>query len=729
VETPRERRDVRRPSERSSERSPERSPVRTLERPPARRGPKVEVVGKEEPLDLSSLPTIEVMKLDSEGSRRGPRRRKKGAKVTPEEEAAAVAAAAKRKRTGPRPMRPVPGATGRRLPSGGARPRSLVKRKPTRTVPYAPVQPVAKKISVHGQITVSQMADKTRMDGGELITKLLMLGSPLTLNEVVPPEVIELIANEAGFEVEFVPDTDESDVLEYQRGPVDDAQLKPRPPVVTIMGHVDHGKTSLLEQIAKLEVLDTEHGGITQHIGAYHVKTERGDVVFLDTPGHAAFTAMRQRGAQATDIVALVVAANDGVMPQTIEAINHSKAAGVPIIVVINKMDLPEANPDRVIQQLMTYELLPEELGGQTLYARISAKKGEGIDGFLETLLLQAEVLELRADFEGPANGVVIEAMRGAQKGIEATVLVQEGCLRIGDVLLAGQTFGRIRSMIDHLGRPIEIAPPSTPARLYGLTGEPPEAGEPFLVFPEERDARHIAEIRANRRRNADLGKPRHVSLAGLQDYLKDAAVKELRIILKGDVQGSIEAIQQSFEKIPSEKVKVRVLHSAVGSVSESDVRLAEASDAVILAFNVRPSVTGDQLAQQDGVEIKTYTVIYDLLGDVEKAMLGLLDVKYREEPQGRADVLEVFKVSRVGSVAGCMVTEGEIRGDANARLVRDGAVVYTGKVSSLRRVKEVVQRVQSGVECGIGLRNFNDVKQGDVIETFTLVEQERTLA
>ena len=693
-------------------------PAERAERP-AERGPerKAPVAREDMPLDLTAvLPTIEVMKLDKELPRRVRRKdRKKSKEVDVSETEDLIVP---RKRAGGR--RPLP---------GGAKPRSLVVKKPARRMtPMIPVVPAVKKITVHGDITVAQLADKLRVDGSEIIKRTLEMGTPLTLNETVDRDVVELIAMELGFEVDILPDTDESDVEKYAREHADVASYRPRPPVVTIMGHVDHGKTSLLEQIAKLEVLSTEYGGITQHIGAYHVKTERGDVVFLDTPGHAAFTAMRQRGAQATDIVALVVAADDGVMPQTVEAINHSKAAGVPIIVVINKIDLPTANPERVKQQLMTYELLPEELGGETLFVEISAKKGIGIDKFVETLLLQAEMLELRADHEGHAVGVVIEALLNTQRGIEATVLVQHGILKVGDVLLAGQTFGRIRAMLDHLGRPVEEAGPSFPARVYGLTGEPPEAGEPFLVLADERKARHIAETRASRRRAVSLSKSPRVSLEGLQEYLRDAEVKELRVVLKADVQGSVEAIEQSFEKILSEKVKIRVLHSAVGAIGESDVRLAAASDAVVIGFNVRPDSVSESLAQQEGVEIKTYNVIYDLLDEIQGAMLGLLETKYREEPQGKAEVLETFKVSKVGVVAGCMVTAGEIQMAANARLVRDGSVVYTGKVSSLRRVKEDVSRVREGIECGVGLVRFGDIKKGDVIETHTLVELERTL-
>ncbi|MCX7046894.1 MAG: translation initiation factor IF-2 [Candidatus Sumerlaeota bacterium] len=707
----------------------ERAPEKPGERPQKGRGGRREPGQDEEtPLDLSDL-TIEVMKLSPEG---GKRRRSKDKKKTSakiyEDDTDLLPGARKGPRT--RPGRPASGAPGRRIPIGAAKPRSLVIKKPLpkRVEMPHPILPIAKKIITHGAVTLGQMAEKMRLDASELIKKTLMMGAPLAINDIVDNDLIELLAMEFGFEVEIIPDTDESDVAPYMAQRRDPNRNVARPPVVTIMGHVDHGKTSLLEQIAKLELLDAEFGGITQHIAAYHVHTPRGEVIFLDTPGHAAFTQMRMRGGKAADIVALVVAADDGVMPQTIEAINHARAANAPIVVAINKIDKPGADPQKVKQQLMAYQLLSEELGGDTLFVEISAKKGINIDAFLEALLLQAEILELQADPEGPADGIVLEAMRDQQRGIEATVLIQQGTLRRGDVILAGRTFGRIRTMLDNLGRTIEEARPSFPARVYGLSGEPPEAGEAFLVLPDEREARQIAEKRADRRRNAGLSKRKHISLEGLKDYLKDHGAKELRVILKADVQGSLEAIEQSFKQIPGEKVRLSVLHSAVGAITESDVRLAAASDAVIIGFSVRPDSLSESLAQQEGIEIKCYNIIYDLLGDVRSSMLGLLDVKYREQPEAKAKVLQTFKVSKVGTVAGCFVEEGEIRRNSHARLVRDGSVVWSGKIGSLRRVKDAVERVQSGVECGIGLENFNDVKTGDVIETYTLIALEKTL-
>ncbi len=676
-------------------------------------------------VDLENV-TIGVMKMDKEGGKRGRRRDKKkpGVRATEQNDAGASTAAQRQKHR-MRPTRLVPGASGRRAPS--AKPRSLASKK-SAPRPMAPPQPVIKQVRVHGQITTAELAEKMRIDASELIKKALLMGSPVTLNEAIDPDMVQLFCMELGYGVEFIPDTDESDVEQLQEGRRDDSRRQSRPPVVTIMGHVDHGKTSLLEQIAKLEVLESEHGGITQHIGAYHVHTDRGEVVFLDTPGHAAFTSMRLRGAQATDVVALVVAANDGVMPQTIEAINHAKAAEVPIVVVINKIDLPEADPMRVRQQLMSYDLVPEEYGGSTLFCEISAKQSIGIDGFLETLLLQAEMLELECDPDGPADGVIIEALLNQQRGIEATVLVQQGRLKVGDVLLAGQTFGRIRSMLDNRGHAIKEVCSPFPARVYGLTGEAPEAGEPFLALEDDRLARQISERRANRRRKAGLDKRSHVSLEGLKDYLASQDVKKLNLIIKGDVQGSIEAIEQSLEKIPSEKVKLQVLHSAVGSITENDVRLADASDAIIIGFNVRAEAAAESLAYEEGIDVKCYTVIYALLDDIQKAMLGLLDQKFKEIPQGKAEVLKPFKIGKLGTIAGSMVLEGEIRSNSNIRLLRDGKVIYQGKINSLRRHKDASDKVLSGLECGIGLERFGDIKKGDIIEAYALEEMERTL-
>jgi len=496
------------------------------------------------------------------------------------------------------------------------------------------------------------------------------------------------------------------------------------------MGHVDHGKTRLLDTIRKTNVAEAEFGGITQHIGAYHVETERGEVVFLDTPGHAAFTAMRARGASVTDIVVLVVAADDGLMPQTAEAINHARAAGVPIIVAINKVDLPSANVQKVRNDLMQHSLVGEDLGGDTIICEISAKTGQGIDSLLEMILLQAEIMELQADHNARPTGVVIESEIDRQRGSAATVLVEEGVLRVGDPFVCGDVSGRVRLMLDDLGRPVEEALPAFPVEILGLDGCP-QVGEMFVVLDNERQARQIAEVREERRRRkiqSEAARP-HVTLEGLSEYLRrDGKPKTLNLILKADVQGSVEAVAEAIARLSTEKVNVATLHSGVGGISESDVYLAAASDAVIIGFNVRPDAAASDLAAEEGIDIRTYRVIYELLDDLHSAMVGMLDKKYREVARGAAEVRQVFKITRLGSVAGCYVTSGEILRSDRARLVRDSVTVYEGTLNTLRRVKEDVASVQSGFECGLTLLDFQDIKEGDVIETYHLVEVEQTL-
>ncbi|MBN1901505.1 translation initiation factor IF-2, partial [Candidatus Sumerlaeota bacterium] len=519
----------------------------------------------------------------------------------------------------------------------------------------------------------------------------------------------------------IIPEDDEYDIQGYV---IEDKSenMQRRPPVITIMGHVDHGKTTLLDCIRKSDIAGKEYGGITQHIGAYCVKTPQGDLVFLDTPGHEAFTAMRARGAKVTDFVVLVVAADDGVMPQTVEAINHAKAAKVPIIVAINKIDKPGAEASRIKQELMKYELVPEDLGGETLYAEVAAKSGQHVDRLLELMHLQAEMLELKGDANRAAEGAILESHVDPLRGVVATVLVQKGTLKTGDIILSGTRFGRVKMMIDDHGQPLESAGLSVPVQVVGITGVP-VAGELFLVMPDERTARRIAAIRTIRRRTRGLRQTRHVTLEHLQTYMSETNTKDLNIILKADVQGSVEAICQSLEKTSSEKVKIKILHAAVGSVTDSDINLADASDAVIIGFNVRPEPSSAELAQEQGVEIKTYRVIYELIDDVKKAMKGLLEPKYEEINRGRADVRQIFKISKLGNIAGCFVTEGEIAISDKARLLRDNVVIYAGQISSLRRVKDNVNAVSRAQECGIGLENYTDIKEGDIIETFILKE------
>ncbi|MBM3334656.1 translation initiation factor IF-2, partial [Candidatus Sumerlaeota bacterium] len=540
-----------------------------------------------------------------------------------------------------------------------------------------------------------------------------------TINQPLEAEWCELLGPEFDLQVEIIPETDEYDLRQYLEEDRPERMVR-RPPVATIMGHVDHGKTTLLDYIRSSHIVDAEYGGITQHIGAYRVHTARGEIVFLDTPGHEAFTSMRARGASVTDIVVLVVAADDGVMPQTVEAIHHAQAARVPIIIAINKMDLPDANADRIRQDLMRYNLVSEDLGGDTIYCEISAKKGTGVDHLLDMIALQAEMLDLKADAQRRADGVVIESRIDPLRGSVATLLVMKGALHAGDAIVVGRHSGRVRAMCDEHGRPVETAGPSHPVQVLGLGGSP-AAGERYLVMPDERSARQVAAIRDERRRQRLLGTiaPRRVTLESLHDLVEQGKIKEFRLILKGDVQGSIEAIAQALARIQSEKIKLRILHAAVGPVTESDVNLARASEAIIFGFNVRPDPGSEELAQQQGVQIRLYRIIYELLDDVQKAMTAALEPEKREIPLGRAEVRQTFRITKIGVVAGCYVGDGEMRRDAQIRLVRDGQVVYDGKIASLRRIKEDVERVATGLECGIALSNFQDVHEGDVLEAY----------
>jgi translation initiation factor IF-2 len=505
------------------------------------------------------------------------------------------------------------------------------------------------------------------------------------------------------------------------------AEALPRAPVVTVMGHVDHGKTSLLDYIRRTKVAAGEAGGITQHIGAYHVDTPRGTVTFLDTPGHEAFTAMRARGAQATDIVILVVAADDGVMPQTREAIKHAKAAGVPIVVAINKIDKPDANTERVKSELVTEEVVPEEFGGESPFVAVSAKTGQGVDELLEQVLLQAEVLELKAPVEAMAKGLVIEAQLDKGRGPVATVLVQTGTLKVGDVVLAGQTFGRVRAMLDEDGKSIKSAGPSLPVEIQGLT-EVPQAGDEFMVMADERRAREIATYRAGKFRNTKLARQQAAKLENMFSDMTAGEVKTVPIIVKADVQGSQEALAQSLLKLSNEEVKVQMVYAAVGAISESDVNLAIASKAVIIGFNVRADSGARKLAEGNGIDIRYYNIIYDAVDELKAAMSGMLAPEKREEVIGSAEIRTVFVASKIGTVAGCMVTSGQVTRSAHFRLLRNNVVIYTGELESLKRMKDDVREVKEGFECGIKLKNYNDIKEGDQLEFFEVKEIARTL-
>jgi len=554
-------------------------------------------------------------------------------------------------------------------------------------------------------------------------------GQMVTINHPLDFESAAILASEFGYEVENVA-FDEETILAHsdlKETGDDDPNRETRPPVITIMGHVDHGKTSLLDAIRQANVTEGEAGGITQHIGAYAVDLDGRKMTFLDTPGHEAFTAMRSRGAQVTDIVVLVVAADDGVMPQTKEAINHSKAAGVPIIVAVNKVDKPDANPDRVMQELSEFELLPESWGGDTIYVNVSAKEKTNIDQLLEMILLQAEVLELKANPGKRAQGTIVEARLDKGRGPVATVLVQQGTLKIGDPIVAGLHYGRVRSMTNDRGHAVDTAGPSFPVEVTGLTGVP-EAGESFHAVEDERVAKEVAQHRHHKLREAELAKSSKISLEQLYARIQEGDVKELKVVVKADVQGSVEAVADTLTKLSTDACRLIVLHSGVGGITETDISLASASDAIVLGFNVRPAPKAANLAELEGVDIRLYNVIYDAVNDIKDAMEGLLAPTLQEEDLGRAEVREAFNVSKVGTIAGCYVVSGKIVRNAHARLLRDDVVVWTGKLSSLRRFKDDVKEVSNNYECGIGLENYNDIKPGDVIEVYEVKEVKTTL-
>ncbi|MFQ5960478.1 MAG: translation initiation factor IF-2 [Candidatus Methylomirabilales bacterium] len=586
--------------------------------------------------------------------------------------------------------------------------------------------PVLKVVKIAETITVKELGEKLGTSPSELIKKLIKMGIIATVNQNLSPEVVKQVAVKLGFDVEVAPVEEVEEVV----AEVDDpTQLRPRAPVVTVMGHVDHGKTSLLDAIRHTEVIATEVGGITQHIGAYEVELPRdpetkfpgGRVVFLDTPGHEAFTAMRARGAHVTDVVVLVVAADDGVMPQTIEAINHAKDANVPILVAINKIDKPGADPNRVKQQLTEYGLIAEEWGGQTIFVEVSAKKRVGIENLLEMLLLQAEIMELKANPIKPAKAAAIEAKLDRGRGPVATVLVQQGTLKVGEVFVVGNKYGRVRALVNDKGRKAQEAGPSTPVEVLGLSGVP-SAGDTLAVVADERKARQVAMVRQQQQRDDVFAAQRRLTLEDLHERIKEGEVKELRLVLKGDVQGSIEPLKESLERLSAPEVKLRVIHSGVGGISESDVMLASASNGIMLGFNVRPDPKAQRLAEQVGVEIRVYSVIYEAVAEIREAMEGMLEPEYAERTMGRAEVRATFGVPRFGTVAGCYVSDGKVLRDAAMRLIRDSRVVHQGKIASLRRFKEDVREVQSGYECGIGLLNFSDIKVGDIIEVYELV-------
>ncbi len=609
----------------------------------------------------------------------------------------------------------LPPAVERKAPAAPLRPPVAVK-------PELPAAPVAKVLRMGEGLTPKELAEKMGATVSDVIKRLIKLGVLASINTPLDPETVTKVADQFGYSVErATPEEMVEEAVEVE----DPTQLRPRAPVVTVMGHVDHGKTSLLDAIRHTNVIATEAGGITQHMGAYEVEVPGhavDRVVFLDTPGHEAFTAMRARGAHATDIVVLVVAADDGVMPQTVEAINHAKDAKVPILVAINKIDKPNADPNRVKQQLTEYGLVAEEWGGDTIFVPVSAKRREGIENLLDNLLVLAEVQELKANPYKPARGVVVEAELDKGRGPVARALVQSGMLRVGDAVVAGMHYGKVRAMLNGKGRKLQEAGPATPVEILGLSGVP-LAGDIFAVVGDDRKARQIALARQERQRQEVMVSQPRVTLDMLHQQIERGEVKELRMILKGDVQGSVEPLRESLERLGTERVKVNVIHSSVGAITESDVMLASASNAIIVGFNVRPEPKAQRLAEQERVDLRLYTVIYEAINQIRAAMEGLLEPQYVERAVGRVEVRQVFNISKVGTIAGSFVVDGKVVRDATVRLLRDGRVVHTGKIGSLRRFKDDVREVLSGQECGIGLQDYNDIHAGDVLEVFEVTE------
>ncbi|NPC92617.1 translation initiation factor IF-2 [Bacillus sp. WMMC1349] len=587
-----------------------------------------------------------------------------------------------------------------------------------------PKKELPEKITFTNSLTVGALAEALGKEPSEIIKKLMLLGVMATINQDLDKDTVELIASEYGVEVEEVIVHEETEFEKYEEHDQEE-DLEIRPPVVTIMGHVDHGKTTLLDSIRKTKVVEGEAGGITQHIGAYQIEENGKKITFLDTPGHAAFTTMRARGAEVTDITILVVAADDGVMPQTIEAINHAKAAEVPIIVAVNKIDKPAANPDRVMQELTEHGLVPEAWGGETIFVPLSALSGEGIDELIEMILLVSEVEELKANPNRRSKGTVIEAELDKGKGSVATLLVQNGTLHVGDPIVVGNTFGRVRAMVNDIGRRVKSAGPSTPVEITGLN-EVPHAGDQFLVFKDEKTARSVGESRASKQLEEQRSDKAKLSLDDLFEQIKQGDVKEINLVVKADVQGSVEALAAALQKIEVEGVRVKIIHTGVGAITESDIILASASNAIVIGFNVRPDGNARSTADVENVDIRLHRIIYKVIDEIEAAMKGMLDPEYEEKVIGMVEVRQTFKVSKIGTIAGGYVTEGTITRDSGIRLIRDGVVIFEGEVDVLKRFKDDVKEVAQGYECGITIKKYNDIREGDVIEAYVMQEIER---
>ncbi|MEY3410631.1 MAG: translation initiation factor, partial [Pseudomonadota bacterium] len=589
----------------------------------------------------------------------------------------------------------------------------------------APTEPIVHEVLVPETITVADLAHKMAVKAGEVIKVLMKMGMMVTINQVLDQETAIILVEEMGHIAQaaaandpetFLDDADHAEAIQ-----------EARPPVVTVMGHVDHGKTSLLDYIRRSRVASGEAGGITQHIGAYHVETPRGMVTFLDTPGHEAFTAMRARGAKATDVVILVVAADDGVMPQTIEAVHHAKAAGVPLVVAVNKIDKPEANSERVKQELVAEEVVPEDWGGDVMFVEVSAKTGQGIDNLLEAVLLQAEILELKAPKNTPAKGLVIEGRLDKGRGPVSSILVQSGTLKRGDMILAGSAFGRVRAMLDEAGNDIKEAGPSIPVEILGLS-DVPNAGEEVIVLNDERKAREIALFRQGKFRDVKLAKQQASKLENMFDQMAEGEVKTLGLIIKSDVQGSYEALSTSLQKLSTAEVKVNIIHTGVGAVTESDVNLSVASKAVLIGFNVRADAGARKLIESSGVDVRYYNIIYEAVDEIKAALGGMLSPEKKESATGLVEIREVFRISKVGAIAGCYVLDGVVKRNAKVRVLRGDVVIHTGELDSLKRFKDDVKEVKSNFECGLSLKNFNDIEVGDMLEVFEVVEVARTL-
>ncbi|MGP1907541.1 translation initiation factor IF-2 [Metabacillus sp. JX24] len=607
---------------------------------------------------------------------------------------------------------------------GGGNKRGGNQRRPQGAAPVQPKKELPSKITFTGSLTVGELASKLHKEPSEIIKKLFMLGVMATINQDLDKDSIELIAGEYGVEVEEIIVFDVTEFEGYETEDQEE-QLQIRPPVVTIMGHVDHGKTTLLDSIRNTKVTAGEAGGITQHIGAYQVVVNDKKITFLDTPGHAAFTTMRARGAQVTDITILVVAADDGVMPQTVEAISHAKAAEVPIIVAVNKMDKEAANPDRVMQELTEYGLVAEAWGGDTIFVPLSALSGDGIEELLEMILLVSEVEEWKANPNRSATGTVIEAQLDKGRGSVATLLVQNGTLRVGDSIVVGNTYGRVRAMVNDLGRRVKEVGPSTPVEITGLN-DVPQAGDQFMVFADEKKARQVGEARASKQIDEQRREGAKLSLDDLFEQIKQGDIKDINLIVKADVQGSAEALAASLNKIDVEGVKVKIIMTGVGAITESDVILASASNAIIIGFNVRPDGNAKRTADAENVDIRLHRIIYKVIEEIEAAMKGMLDPEFEEKVIGQVEVRQTIKVSKIGTIAGSYVTDGKITRDSSIRVIRDGIVVFEGEVDALKRFKDDVKEVAQNYECGITIKNFNDIKEGDVIEAYVMEEIER---